>query len=198
VNRRVTIAALSIAALAAATGGLAGGLAMWLGAASLDGRDHSGALPVWTEVTWPFPMDQWGAGKAFTCRAADCGSEVHVFVRAKLGSCNCATGVANDDDLDRMSDFELVGGAFTPLAAGRPVRIGNMNGRVRNYAVASASPLGKSALSGALSVVFNDRCDMVVATVLLTQERPEATEPAVISFLNSPMILQWTEVALGL
>ena len=21
--------------------------------------------PRWTEVTWPFPMDQWGTGRAF-------------------------------------------------------------------------------------------------------------------------------------
>jgi hypothetical protein len=66
-------------------------------------------------------MDQWGLGKAFVCRAADCGSEVRVYVRAKLGFCNCATGVATDDDLDRMSDFDLVGGDVTPLASGEPV-----------------------------------------------------------------------------
>ena len=38
--------------------------------------DTSAARPVWAEVTWPFPMDQWGKGRAFSCRAADCGSEV--------------------------------------------------------------------------------------------------------------------------
>jgi hypothetical protein len=93
-----------------------------------------------------------------------------------------------------MSDFDLVGGVFTPLAPGRQVRIGKMNGRVRDYAFASANPPGRSALS----VVFNDRCDMVVATTLLMHDRPATIEPAVIAFLNSPMILQWTEVTLGL
>lgn len=189
-NRHVAIAALSVAAFAAATGGFA----IWRGAAIPDGRDRSRDPPVWTEVAWPFPLDQWGAGKAFTCRPADCGSEVHVYLRAKLGFCNCATGVANDDDLDRMSDFELVGGDVIPLAAGRPVRIGTMNGRDRGYAFASANKLGKSALS----VVFNDRCDMVVATAMLTHDQPAAIEPAVISFLNSPKMLRWAEVSLGL
>jgi hypothetical protein len=27
--------------------------------------------PVWSEMAWPFPMDQWGKGKAFQCKAAD-------------------------------------------------------------------------------------------------------------------------------
>jgi hypothetical protein len=139
-------------------------------------------------------LDQWGAGKAFRCSPADCGSEVHVYLRAKLGFCNCATGVANDDDLDRMSDFDLVGGDVIPLASGRPVRIGTMNGRDRGYAFASANKLGKTALS----VVFNDRCDMVVATAMLMHDQPATIEPAVISFLNSPTILRWAEVSLGL
>jgi hypothetical protein len=188
-NRQVTIAALLAAALAAAMGGLA----MWRSVAP-DGRDRSRDQPVWTGVAWPFPLDQWGLGKAFVCRAADCGSEVRVYVRAKLGFCNCATGVATDDDLDRMSDFDLVGGEVTPLASGQPVRIGTMNGRDRVYALASSNTLGKSALS----IVFNDRCDMVVATVLLPHDRPATIEPAVISFLNSPTILRWTEATLGL
>src|SRR4051812_31667482 len=59
---------------------------------------------VWSEVAWPFPMDQWGKGKAFTCKAADCGAEVTVYIRAKIGFCNCSTGVADDEELDRISD----------------------------------------------------------------------------------------------
>jgi hypothetical protein len=188
--RQVAIAALSVAALAAATGGLA----IWRSAGMHDGRDRSHDPTVWTEVAWPFPLDQWGAGKAFTCRPADCGSEIHVYLRAKLGFCNCATGVANDDDLDRMSDFGLVGGEVIPLASGQPVRIGTLNGRDRTYAFASANALGKSALS----VVFNDRCDMIVATALLPHDHPATIEPAVISFLNSSTILRWAEVTLGL
>src|SRR5438309_11467785 len=66
--------------------------------------------PVWTEAKWPFPIDQWGTGRAFNCRPTDCGANVNIYLRAKLGSCNCETGVADDADLDRMSDFDLVGG----------------------------------------------------------------------------------------
>jgi hypothetical protein len=189
VNRRLAIA-LSVAALAVATGGFA----VWRGTALPDRRDRSDGLAVWTEVAWPFPLDQWGTGKAFKCKPGDCGGEINVYLRAKLGSCNCATGVANDDDLDRMSDFDLVGGEVAPLASGRPVKIGIMKGRDRVYELTSANPPGKSALS----VVFNDRCDMVVATAVLPHDRPATIEPAVIAFLNSPAILRWAELTLGL
>jgi hypothetical protein len=61
-----------------------------------------------------------------------------------------------------------------------------MNGRDRVYALTSANPPGKSVLS----VVSNDRCDMVVATAVLPHDRPATIEPAVIAFLNSPAILR--------
>jgi hypothetical protein len=153
----------------------------------------SAVRPVWTEVKWPFPIDQWGTGRAF-CNAADCGAAVELYLRAKLGSCNCATGIADDADLDRMSDFDLVGGDVSPLGAGRPITIGWMKGRSRAYALAAPNRPGKSALS----IAFNDRCDMVVATVVLPHARPTGIEPAVIEFLNSSSVLHWAEVALGI
>src|SRR2546421_11492218 len=60
---------------------------------------------IWYEVPWPFPIDQWGTGKTFVCRAADCGAQVTVYLRAKIGFCNCTAGVADDEELDRISDF---------------------------------------------------------------------------------------------
>jgi hypothetical protein len=83
------------AALALAlAGGLAGAIAVALlaprPAYNVTG-DASDARPLWVETKWPFPMDQWGTGRAFACQAAECG-EVKLYLRAKLGSCNCATG----------------------------------------------------------------------------------------------------------
>jgi hypothetical protein len=152
------------------------------------------ASPIWTEVRWPFPLDQWGPGRTFQCKAVDCGSEVNLYLRAKIGFCNCATGVADDKDLDRMSDFDLVGGEVSPLSSGRPIKIGGMNGRDRVYALTASMPPGKTAIS----VVFNDRCDMVVATAVLAHGPPRTIEPAVIEFLNSAAVLHWAEVSLGL
>ena len=38
--------------------------------------------PAWAEANWPFPIDQWGTGRAFACKAADCGTEVKLYLRA--------------------------------------------------------------------------------------------------------------------
>jgi hypothetical protein len=156
--------------------------------------DASAVRSVWAEVRWPFPIDQWGTGRAFACKAADCGTAVQLYLRAKLGSCNCTTGVSDDDDLDRMSDFDLVGGEVSPLGAGRQIAIAWMKGRSRAYALTARDRPSKSALS----VVFNDRCDMIVATAVLAHDRPAAIEPGVMEFLNSRPVLQWAELALGI
>src|SRR5262245_24506345 len=135
-------------------------------------------------------MDQWGKGKAFACNAADCGTEVKLFIRAKIGFCNCTTGVADDEELDRLSDFDLMGKEnVTPLGNGRPITVAWMKGRSRSYTLAGASTL---------SVAFNDRCDAIVATVLLGPNRPETIEPGVLAFLNGKTVLRWAEVTLGL
>jgi hypothetical protein len=160
-------------------------------------HDSDGANPshmVWTEMRWPFPMDQWGRGKAYRCSHAGCGADVTLYLRAKLGFCDCATGVATDDDLDRMSDFELVGNHVTPLAAGRQIAVGPMKGRSRAYALLNPNTPGKAAIS----VAFNDRCDMVVATAVFAHPQPQRIEASVVEFLNTRPVLQWVEVTLGL
>src|SRR3982750_1477624 len=112
--------------------------------------DHAQAptlQPTWTEVPWPFPMDQWGKGKAFVCKAADCGAEVTVYIRAKIGFCNCATGVADDAELDRISDFALFENKLHALGAGKPIAVAWMKGRSRAFAIAANPRSAKSALS---------------------------------------------------
>src|SRR4051794_26744967 len=64
--------------------------------------------PVWSETKWPFLMDEWGEGTAFRCKVADCGAELDVYMRAKIGFCSSVTGIADDTELDRLSDFHLM------------------------------------------------------------------------------------------
>ena len=146
--------------------------------------------PVWTETDWPFAADPWGKGKAFRCRSDDCGGEVQLYVRAKLGFCNCATGVADDGDLEQMGDLALIGKA-TPIGAGKEITVGPMRGRSRAYRV-------EGNRNAALSLAFNQRCDMVAATALVGPGVPASLEPAVIAFLNSDRMLKWADIALGL
>src|SRR3954469_1834901 len=146
--------------------------------------------PVWTETDWTFGADPWGKGKAFRCKAGDCGGEVQLYVRAKLGFCNCTTGVADDGDLEQMGDLALIGKA-TPLGAGREIIVGPMRGRSRAYRV-------EGNRNAALLLAYNQRCDMVAATVLVGPGAPASLEPAVLAFLNDDRMLKWAEIALGL
>ena len=139
-------------------------------------------------------MDEWGKGKAFRCAAADCGVEVNFYVRAKIGFCNCTTGVSDDNELDRLSDFGLMGEKRSVLGPGHPIRVAWMNGRSRSYTIADSYRPRKSALA----VAFNDHCDAVVATVVVAHDQPGAIEPSVIEFLNSQTVIHWAEVTLGL
>jgi hypothetical protein len=152
------------------------------------------ARAVWTEVKWPFLIDQWGRGRAFRCGAADCGREIHLYVRPKLGFCNCTTGVADDAEVERVADLELIGAKFAPLADGRAVKVGWMQGRSRAYTVEAA----KGARRAALTVAFNDKCDVVVATVVGERDLPPGAEEAALALLNGETILNWTKLELGI
>ena len=148
----------------------------------------------WQEIAWPFPRDGWPAGRAFRCKGEGCGVEVEIYVRPKIGFCNCTTGVSDDDELDRLSDYRLMGSKPAVLEQGRPIKVAWMEGRSRSYTVANP---GNSAQS-ALAIAFNDHCDAVVATAVVAQSRPTAIEPVVVAFLNSQVIVRWTKATLGL
>jgi hypothetical protein len=175
-------------------GGILGAFLLRSAPAYLGGAAVPPPHPVWTEVAWPFQIDEWGKGKAFRCNAADCGAEVNLFIRAKIGFCNCTTGVSDDAELDRLSDFNLMGDKPAVLGPGRPIDVAWMKGRIRPYAIAAPYRARQSALA----VAFNDHCDAIVATVVVAHDRPAALEPGVIEFLNGKTILHWAEVTLGL
>ena len=150
--------------------------------------------PVWTEVAWPFPGDPWGPGRAFRCSPSHCGSEVTVYLRAKAGLCDCTTGVADDEHLDRVGDVDLVGRESVARGPGEPVTVHKMNGRRRAYAVGGRG----AAATSVLSVAFNDRCDLVVATAAMGGGTGAHQEDPVLDFLNGDVVLRWAERTLGL
>ena len=146
---------------------------------------------LWTEAEWPFPIDEWGKGRAFRCAANDCGVEVNVYIRAKMGFCNCTTGVADDEELERIADLGFIGERRLASPAGTAITVGRMKGRSRVYTTAGSR-------GSAVAIAFNDRCDAVVATALVAHPDGVAIEPTVIAFLNSETVVHWVEVTLGL
>ena len=91
-----------------------------------DGKLATPHHPLWTEAEWPFPIDEWGKGRAFRCAAADCGVEVNVYVRPKIGFCNCTTGVADDEELDRIADLRFIGERRMAAPAGNAITVGSI------------------------------------------------------------------------
>jgi hypothetical protein len=181
-------AGIIVVALGIAMAGLLAGDAVTVRAAPAG----EPARVAWSELKWPFPIDQWGTGRAFRCRAADCGADMELYLRAKLGFCNCTTGVADDAELDRVGDLELFSQKFDGLRDGRPVSVGWMSGRSRPYRVAIPYAPPRTALA----IAFNDKCDVVVATVVAADLA--AAERAALAFLNGDLVLRWAERELGL
>ncbi len=161
----------------------------WPGGAASTGAPHA----VWREVKWPFLLDEWGIGRAYRCTSADCGAEINVYLRAKIGFCNCATGVSDNADLDRVSDLALFSDDFVGLTDGRPVNVGGLKGRSRLYHV----NIPYAQPRDMLAIGFNDRCDVAVATVVAAPDGLAQAEGLALDFLSSDPVQRWAAAELG-
>ena len=132
--------------------------------------------PAWTEVSWPFLLDEWGTGQAFRCEDKACGLEARLFVRVKRGFCNCFQGVADDAEVDRLTDFDFLGGPSRPLGPGRAIALGDMSGRMRSFAVDSAEVPSRRAVS----LIVAKNCEALVATLIADREVAAADADAAI------------------
>jgi hypothetical protein len=86
---------------------------------------------VWRDAAWPFLRDGWPAGRALRCDAARCGEEILVYARVKAGMCDCVAGVADDEDLERVSDAALISPRLTPEGAGGELGFAGLKGRLQ-------------------------------------------------------------------
>jgi len=149
--------------------------------------------PGWHEVAWPFPRDAWPAGRAFRCGSAACGGSVEVYVRPKLGFCNCSTGVAGDDEVDGVSDMDMISADFIPRRPGEPVSIGGMAGRTRAYTLRMPDGTTRAAAGFAMS----HRCDLVVAASQGQAAGSLQAQRAITELLEAGPIAGWIMSLLG-
>jgi hypothetical protein len=154
------------------------------------GTGASGSA-VWREIAWPFPRDGWPAGRAFRCGADSCGDEVELYVRPKIGFCNCDSGVADDDEVDRVADLDLMSQRFTPLEPGEVVRIDGLSGRSRAYHLDMADGSAHAAIGFALS----RRCDLLVA-VAQGNASAAGLKRVAAHFLGSDDMARWMVAAM--
>src|SRR6266700_6769013 len=144
--RRWPVIAVAVLALGALTGGAAVERA-------------TPRVENWREIAWPFPRDGWPAGRAFRCGGVACGEGVEVYVRPKIGFCNCDSGVADDDEVDRVADLDLLSERFVPVEPGTVVRVADMPGRIRAYDLKMAD----GSRHAAVGIAVSRRCDLLVA-----------------------------------
>jgi hypothetical protein len=157
-------------------------------------RADAAAQPAFVETKWPFPRDMWGDGRAFRCAAADCGVEVNLYLRPKIGFCNCDTGVADEAELDRVSDLELYSPKFVGLKPGNTIEVGWMRGLSRIYRV----DIPYDTTREILAMAFNNQCDVMVATVAAPLDHLPRAEQHVLAFLNREPMLEWARAQFGI
>jgi hypothetical protein len=157
------------------------------------GNQHASSdVEGWREIAWPFARDGWPAGRAFRCDAKACGEEVEIYVRPKIGFCNCDSGVADDDEVDRVADLDLISERFVPVEAGQPLRIAEMRGRLRAYELSMADRSRRAAVGIAVS----RRCDLLVA-VAQGNGTASGVQGVALKFLGSSGMTRWMLAAIS-
>jgi hypothetical protein len=161
--------------------------------AGVAGFDHARSqVEGWREIAWPFPRDGWPAGRAFRCGSESCGDEIEVYVRPKAGFCNCDTGVADDEEVDRVADLDMMSERFAPLEPGRVIDIAGMPGRIRAYDL----NMPDGSRHAAIGIAVSRRCDLLVA-VAQGKGAASGVQRAALEFLASGDIERWMISAMG-
>ncbi len=152
-------------------------------------RDHVR----WHEIAWSFPRDGCPAGRAFRCNhCGEGGAAVELYVRPKIGFCNCDTGVADDDEVDRVADLDLISETFVPTEDGKVVRVADMKGRSRSYDL----KMSDGSQHNAVGIALSHHCDLLVA---VAQGRANADEMRRIAldYLASDAMHHWMLASLA-
>ena len=147
----------------------------------------------WQEIAWTFPRDGWPAGRAFRCASCgEGGAGVELYVRPKVGFCNCDTGVADDEEVDRVADLDLISARFAPVEAGRAVRLSDMAGRARLYDL----KMPDGSQHAAVGIALSHRCDLLVA-VAQGNATPFELQREALAYLASAEMHRWMLASLG-
>ena len=145
----------------------------------------------WHQIAWPFPRDGWPAGRAFQCAGELCGDDVELYLRPKAGFCNCDSGVADDGEVDRVTDLDLISERFVPREPGRAIRIAGMPGRLRAYDLQMAD----GSRHAAIGIAVSRRCDLLVAVARGTGAASGVSRAA-LDFLGSDAVTKWMTSAM--
>ena len=153
----------------------AAGLALALGLAGFVARDGTATgddgagrpaldRAAWSETAWPFLRDQWGGGRALHCVGAPCDEDSRLYLRAKVGFCDCFNHVEDDDDIDRLTDFDLIGGdRVVPLGPGRLLALTAGPARLRAFRLEGKRGEVRHAMAAVMAIDCQARVAMLVS-----------------------------------
>jgi hypothetical protein len=114
-----------------------------------------------------------------------------VYVRPKIGFCNCERGVADDDEVDRVADLDLISERFVPIAQGKVIRVAEMPGRIRAYDLR----ISDGSRHAAVGIAVSRRCDLLVAAAKGTGDA-SGVQRVALDFLGSKDMAQWMTAAM--
>jgi hypothetical protein len=178
-SRRTLIQASLAAGLVAGLAGVAA-FGNWL-------REWQRENTGWHQIAWPFPRDAWPAGRAWRGEGG-----IEVYVRPKLGFCgNCETGVVADEEVDGVTDIDLLDAHFVPVQAGSRIRITDLLGRARIYRLKMKD--GSQRLAEAIAMAY--KCNLVI-TIVIGNVADEPTRKAAHQFLESNTVQVWVNAQL--
>ncbi|GEP52904.1 hypothetical protein [Reyranella soli] len=141
----------------------------------------------WRPTNWPFPRDAWPQGRAWR------RGTLEVYLRPKLGFCgNCETGVTTDEEVDRVTDVDLLDQRFAPVKEGLAVRIGALSGRARLYRY----ELANGTTRHVEGIAVSQKCDLVIA-VIAGNLVDESERTSAYRHLESSTVQDWISQALG-
>ncbi len=136
----------------------------------------------WEPMRWPLLRDGWPNGIAFDC--PNCVGGLSLYVRVKVGFCDCSQGVSNDDEIDRVGDVDLVVSEFEPEGVGSIEQIAGVRGRIRLY---------RSGERRIATLAAGRDCNAIVATAVSRNEiGPEAIAMS-LARLSGPDILRFID-----
>ena len=143
----------------------------------------------WSAIQWPFPVDAWPQGRAFHCGLGECGMEVDLYIRPKIGFCDCYRGVSDDDEIDRVGDVVVLGQNYAPSAPGAATTLSGLQGRTRAFVVDAQN---RTKLY-TIGIALHHKCDAIVATVVGDAPISGRAEDSAFKLLNSQEIENWIE-----
>jgi hypothetical protein len=106
-----------------------------------------------------------------------------VYARVKMGMCDCVAGVADDDDLERVSDASLLAARMTPEGPGEALELAGLKTRLRLY---------RAEGGAAMAVLAGGRnCNAFVAMATARHRLGAEALDSVRALISTPAMSRW-------